>query len=239
MENIRLIEKYLDNELKGEQFASFQKMVVEDKAFAEMVNLHHEVNTSILDNDIIEFRKQVSAILNKRKYGPVKKIIKILLPIAALIIGTIALIHFYGYTEFNNAFETYYKPYETDIVIRSAANKISEINNLSPYILYDKGEYQKAFDMLEDSVTDKPANYKASFFYGLCALELKQYNIAEENFIAVIKDSINSTFRIHAEWYLSMLYLKNNNPEKAKHHLKNLSNEHYYALKAKKILKKY
>jgi hypothetical protein len=36
-----------------------------------------------------------------------------------------------------------------------------------------------------------------------------------------------------------MLYLKNNYPNKARQHLENLSGEHYYASKAKKILKKY
>lgn len=238
MEDIRLIEKYLDNELKGDQLASFQKLLREDKEFNHKVNLHREVNLCILDNDVIELREQISAYFQPKKKlsGTITKII---LPIAALLIVGLALIHFYTKTEFNDVFSIYYKPYEADVVIRSATNNMAKIHNLTPYLLYNKGDYRQAFEILEDSVNDKPDNYKANFFYGLCALELNDFTTAEKSLITVIKDSINPTFKIHAEWYLSMLYLKNNNPEKAKQHLKNLSYEHYYASKAKKILKKY
>lgn len=239
MKDIRLIENYLDNDLKGEQLSSFQKLLKEDKELADKVCLHQDINTSILEDDIAELRQQIKGHFLTEKKLPIKTVMKYVLPVAATLIIGLALIHTINKSEYEDIYTVYYKPYEADVVIRTALNNVAKRKNLTPYLLYNKGKYQEAFEMLEDSVNDKPENYRANFFYGLCALELNNFIVAEKSLTNVIKDSINPTFKVHAEWYLSMLYLKNNNPEKARQHLENLSGEHYYASKAKKILKKY
>jgi tetratricopeptide (TPR) repeat protein len=238
MKDIRLIENYLDNDLKGEQLESFQKSLKEDKEFANKVCLHQEVNSCILEDDIVELRQQVSGYFLPGK-NPYMTIVKFVLPVAAALVIGLALIHTYNIGNYGDAYTAYYKPYEADVVIRTSLNDVAKQKDLTPYLLYNKGKYKEAFEMLDDSVSDKPENYRANFFYGLCALELDDFNTAEKSLTTVFRDSINPTFKVHAEWYLSMLYLKNDYPDKARQHLKNLTGEHYYASKAKKILKKY
>lgn len=234
MENIRLIENFLDNNLEGEKLIAFQKKLENNNDFKDLVELHKDINTSILDDDVYSFRIQLTELIQQNNTN--RRLIHFLIPVAALIIGGLALLHFYGETNFNDVFSTYYEPYEADLIIRSAENNLRNLNNT--YLLYEKGEYQEAFDKLQEYSMKEPGNSKTAFFLGLSAIELGKYQIAEESFISIIEGAGKSSYKVHAQWYLSLLYLKQNLPEKAKPYLLNLSHEYYYAQKAKKILKK-
>jgi hypothetical protein len=234
MENIRLIENFFDNNLEGEKLVAFQKKFENDNDFKNQVELHKDINTSILEDDIYSFRIQLADLIQKNKTN--RRPIHFLFPVAALIIGGLALLHFYNETNFNDVFSTYYRPYEADLIVRSAGNSLTNLNNT--YLLYEKGEYQEAFDKLQEYSLEEPENYKSAFFLGLSAIEIGKYQIAENSFIRIIDGIGKSSYKVHAKWYLSLLYLKQNLPEKAKPYLLSLSHEYYYAKKAKKILKK-
>ncbi len=234
MENVRLIENFLDNNLEGEKLVAVQRKLENDNDFKDLVELHRDINASILDDDVYDFRIQLTELMQQNNTN--RRLIHFLIPVAALIIGGLALLHFYNETNFNDVFSTYYEPYEADFIIRSAENNLKSLNNT--YQLYEKGEYQKAFDKLQEYSLKEPGNTKTSFFLGLSAIELGKNQIAEKNFIKIIEGADNSSYKIHAQWYLSLLYLKHGLPEKARPYLLNLSHEYYYAQKAKKILKK-
>ena len=135
------------------------------------------------------------------------------------------------------AFANYYQPYETDLNTRSKEINYSDIR--FAYVLYQKGDYNTAYEMLNDYNKKVNHNYTALFYFGLSALELNKFNDAEESLKEVSIDS-NTSYSLHADWYLSMLYLKFDRPFQAENYLEHLaSGNNYYTKKARKILRKY
>jgi TolA-binding protein len=236
MENIRLIEKFLKDELNAEERSKFLSDLRNNDELKQHVEFHKEINESILDVETIEFREQLKGLLstNKRSFG--KRHLAILSGVAALIIFVFSLANVLNNPDLQHAYNIYYKPYDSDFLIRSGDKSNSNIEKA--YLLYQKGEYKTGYNLLSNYLEDNPNDYIAEYYYGLCAIELGNYNVAERSFQKVIQDCV-SPYNLHAQWYLSLTYLKINDYKQAKPLLLNLAKDPYYASKAKKILRKY
>jgi len=257
MRSTILIEKYLAGTLKGEKLRNFKKELKNSSELQDLVILHKEINESIDEHEIIKFKNKLNKIYSRfRKTEdddarelmlgpvPVKKILtpqKRIVIIAAsftLIIIIGLLLYKSGgkvYSD-NELYSMYYKPYEPDIIIRSDSEKFRDLENA--ILLYDKADYNTAFNKFINIIIQDSNNYLAQFYLGLTCMELNKFDAAIEQFTS-ISENWESPFRYHLEWYLALCYLKNNNKEEAKALLLQIKSENrYYKIKAEEILDK-
>ena len=98
----------------------------------------------------------------------------------------------------------------------------------------------KALNVKHDRINKENFNnIAANYYQGLCALELNKSEVAAESFQTVIAEG-DYAYSLHAKWYLSLLYLKTEQHQKAKLLFEELAeNPNFYAERSRKILKKH
>jgi len=235
MNTIRLIETYLENKLEGKELEEFLERLEKDNLFKEEVELHREVNESILD-DCQELRTQIKGLMPGKKRS-IYRVIGIFSALAAVFIIGVTIFSITGRPRADKAFENFYQPYETDLITRSNEKIQSDLKYA--YVSYQNKDYKTSFELLKNQGSSIECNCTAMFYFGLSALELNKFTEAETSLQKVSTNS-NSYYSLHANWYLSMLYLKYNQSKEAKNYLEQLVNSNnFYTRKAKKILRKY
>jgi hypothetical protein len=242
MKKTKMIETYLDGNLNETEKAEFNKLLIEDNCLASEIILHKEVNEAILDNEIHEFREKVyklissSAEKSSRFLLFPKKLIKY--PVAAsivLLIG-ISLWQVFSLESPDKIYADYYKAYQPDISVRSINTTTDKIQ-LS-YLLYQEGDYESSFEILNNYLAENADNQTARFYLGMNAIELGKIDFAIAELKKIEQDE-TTPYAIHARWYLAMTYLKSKNPDEARIYLKSLrKEENFYSEKAREVLKK-
>ncbi len=236
MKTTEMIETYLEGNLKGLELDEFQKLMKEDASFSNKVKLHDEINMSIKDDDLQDFRQLLGKMMRKRFSSKIRYINIISSAAAAVFLITVSIFSLTKVSSIDKVYNDFYAPYQTDLYSRSA--NVDTRNFEQGYFLYQKGEYVKAFKLFDKYKTVQN-NCTAQFYYGLCALEVEKYDITEQSMLTIIKEN-DSPFSLHAKWYLSLLYLKTDRTSKAIPILKELAAyDNYYSVKAESVLKRY
>lgn len=131
-------------------------------------------------------------------------------------------------------FAQYYQPYQLNYQVRSA--EVSEINLQQAYQEYDKKNFSQAIALFDKVMrTDNTLQ----FYKGISNIESGKLNEA----VKVLEESLenkSNTYFSQTHWYLSLAFLKLNQPEKAKLHLlwllKNLEIDNIYRNNASAVL---
>ncbi|MBN2485642.1 MAG: hypothetical protein JXB34_06685 [Bacteroidales bacterium] len=237
MKTIRLIENYLEGTLGQQELEDFLKETENSGMFKAEVEFHKEVNDSIVDSSF-ELREQIQGLMPGNKKHTLR-IISLLAPIAAIFIMALSLINITRQPQTDKVLKNYYNPYQTDLNTRSS-NAFKE-EHLKAYALYQENNFKASYELLKQLNSKKPGatNYASLLYFGLSALEIGRLDEAEASLKKVSSDS-NSAYALHANWYLAMLHLKNNNPAEAEKYFEKLAaKENFYSNKAKRILKKH
>ena len=242
MKKTRMIETYLDGSMSKEERKITDALLAENASFSAEIEFYRYINEAILDNEAIAFRNNIITLFDNiepeklKTKTPLMRYIKY--PVAATILGLIGLslfqiLNLKGPEEL---YSMYYKPYQTDISTRSVINSTDK-TQLS-YILYQEGNFEVSFDILNNYLSENPDDQAARFYYALNAIELNKNELAISELNTLMENTI-SPFSLHAKWYLTMLYLKTDQTQKAKEYLLQLSkDDNFYREKATKILKK-
>ena len=256
MKSTILIEKYLDGTLKGNKLKDFEKNMNNSDELKKLVIIHKEVNESIECEDVIRFRnkldyiyslfrksenhKEKDSVIGLRQQNKVGLFVKYRLLIAAsislfIIIGAL-FFYMLKAKEYTNdeLFSMYYQPYTHDISRGSDSHILSDLE--SAIILYDNFNYQQAHKEFSFINEQYDENYLAKFYYGLTCIEMEEFDKAIQQFENIL-ENWESPFVYHAEWYLLLCYLKNNNKEKALILLQTIEQGNkYYKKRAEEIL---
>jgi len=87
-------------------------------------------------------------------------------------------------------------------------------NIVEAVIKFQQKDFAKA-SVLFKSILDKDnSNIAVWFYYGISNIETRNYNNSINAFTTIIKQNDNLYIE-HAEWYLGLCYLKNNQKDKA------------------------
>ncbi len=236
METLNEIDDYLMGNLSTEEKERFSAELKKNKELADLVKFHKEVNESIIDNEVVELRGKINNLLLSNNKTSKLKLIHFFYSIAAILLIAFTITSLLREPNYAKAYTCFYQPYETDINVRSDSYKAEDLD--FALILYQKGEYQASFELLQNYNQSVFNNHKAQFYLGLCAIELKKYEIAEESLLEVL-NSDDPSLNLHSKWYLGLIYLQTEQPEKAITFFNELKQEqNYYTKKATNILKK-
>jgi tetratricopeptide (TPR) repeat protein len=235
-----LIENYISGTLSEVQQKELENLMITDNSFIEEIKLYREVDQAILDDDLHKYRQKVKDLCSDPKsktsgYFRIKKnLIKLSVAASIIFLIGISLWQIIVRQSPDKIYTSFYRPYEADFSIRSS-EIITDKIQLS-YMLYQKGDYETCFNILDNYLARNYDNFTARFFYGMSALELGKTKLAIEQ-LSEVESNVSTPYSIHARWYLSMVYLKTDNLDLAKKYLNILvAEDNFYSEKAKSVL---
>ena len=212
------IENYLNNDLPGTDKEQFEKELQENEELRNEVQLHREMQTAIGDADTIAFRKKIEPLSSEKRS---KKSISSssILKIAAVFIVILATTFFLIQSKNNNGnglFQDYYVLYPVEDLLRGQSANEQRQQLLKKY---SNMEFAEIVDDLESLSAEFPEDSSLQMYLGNCYLNTGADTKAVSLFDKIPADSKHYD---HAQWYLALAYLKEENREMAKKTLEHI-----------------
>ena len=222
MDREELIQGFLKNTLTEVQLKTFHKLLKEDPEFNTDFEYHQDLHYALSKFEADSLKQHLKTI-EKDAYQDAtaqqRKTSKWYMSAAAvLLIGLTALFFLNRSKDFYNS---YYRAYPNvyQPIVRSAFDQ--------PYYqafqAYENQNYSAAADEFK-SLLQQEDNPNLRFYLSICQLELKNYLEAQKN----LEDLRHVDFNLNAEsqWYLALIYLKQDQKVKAKNQLVELQEKH-------------
>jgi tetratricopeptide (TPR) repeat protein len=103
-------------------------------------------------------------------------------------------------------------------------------------MLFNAKNYDSTIPLITKYLTTHTQETKLNVVMAMCKMEKNNFAEAENILQDVIKQ--NNTYKEKAQWYLAMLFLKQNNKSKVLEVIKSFDTSHFYYAKGQDILKK-
>jgi tetratricopeptide (TPR) repeat protein len=112
-------------------------------------------------------------------------------------------------------------------------------NIVDAVIKFQQKDYATASDLFKKILNKDDSNIAVWFYYGIANIETQNYDNSINAFTTIIKQNDNLYIE-HAEWYLGLCYLKNNQKDKALDQFVAIASnpENFHHQEAKNILEK-
>lgn len=238
-----LIQKYLLDNLKGEDVTAFDLLFKEPEFRSEvllqfnlMKNLaNHRIDS--LSDLMAEAKAEIESTPSGKasnKAVQAKSSFSFLKLFLLAIILAGALFFFYkifgSNTDSNVLFNKYYAVAQVENVQRGNTSSQLEENYLDALVLYSEGNFEKALNNFQG--VDNPSE-RNILYQAICFLELNQISKAT-SLLSNLQSNPNKPLAQEADWYLSLLHLKNENESSSAKILKSIQSDpsHMYYEKA-------
>jgi tetratricopeptide (TPR) repeat protein len=257
MEELEMIMRYLDGEVIGEDKLLFEYELSINSTLREKFRLVKDVDKVLADEELFSFVGKLNkAHMLHNALESDDSTLDVQLPresskvvflkswkfMAAASVTLLFAISSISYLYLSNSptdslFNEYYQHYDAAMVTRSISP--AESGDLVMAIQdYDKSNYKAAIVKFEKIIQADATNTAARFFVGVSYIEVKNYTKAIENLQYVINKN-DTAFVEHAQWYLALCFVKNNQKGDALPLLNKIaSSSNYYKPQAMDILKK-
>jgi len=243
MSDLITSQKYLDGELTLKEKKKFESRLEHELVLNEELVLIKELDEVLGDKELLEFENKIRSLIleQKRIQKTIKNKYKLIFSGKFLIAASVILIlGFLSYIyvistkpDINKIYNQYYVKYDPDITKRSES--LSENLFAKALEQYMDQNYEVAIRMFNEMIANEENKLLASFYSGLCCMELREYKKALNYFNAI--NNSDSIIQIHSEWYTALSYLKLNDINKSKELFVVLVREKgYYSEMANKIL---
>lgn len=244
---IKRIDEYLMSYLDSKEQLEFEELFNEDQRLKSEVLLNKEINSAILEKDIINLRATLGDVINEeQKDTKIRQLIpnrfnkktSRLIGAAASVAAVISVGAMTLNQEKTSAKELYqntYKPYEATGLYRSGAIATPEMVGID---FYNEKNYPEALNRFKIVLKNNADHPMCNFYSGLCYQQLGEYNKAIMAFQNVINEHDN-LFIEQAQWYKALSQLQINDLKRAYQSFSLIvKNNGYYSKNAKDILKK-
>jgi tetratricopeptide (TPR) repeat protein len=212
------IEQYLANEMAPSERIAFKKELRSNPELAEELKLSQNIDSALMRDDIIELRLKLIAAINAGR------VVKEEVPIVQMynrkwwyaaasmlvLCAVAATLYLQAPRNISNdsLFTQYYN--SENIIDQTRGDQ----NIVEAVIKFQQKDFRTA-SVLFKSILDKDnSNIAVWFYYGISNIETKNYDNSIKAFNTIIKQNDNLYIE-HAEWYLGLCYLKNNQKDKA------------------------
>jgi hypothetical protein len=245
-EKFQLLDDYINGSLSAEQKAIVNQELQHNPAFAQEIALHRDMLIG-LEKAVDQEWKNHFALLDKQSVNAEE----VTVPEAKIIplnrtsyywwsgLAACLLVGYFFYFLLNTGnkneklFAQYYEPYMIASVQRNAGAGGTKEQAMQAY---ENGNYQEAAKLFTACVSVTPPDVSCTFYLGLASIETKELVKAEKYLSEVVNQPAND-YRTRARWYLALVYLKQEQTEKAAELLKQLQLEQgFYRKKATKLL---
>jgi tetratricopeptide (TPR) repeat protein len=237
------IDQFLANEMAPAERAAFKNELRSNPDLARELKLAQTIDSAILRDDVIELRQKLIAAINagkgsKTEVPVVRMNTRKWWYAAASLLALVAVsATLYLQTNRNlstdSLFTQYYNSENIVDLTRGDENIVDAV------IKFQQKDYATASDMFKKILTKDDSNIAVWFYYGIANIETQNYENSINAFTTIIKQNDNLYIE-HAEWYLGLCYLKNNQKDKALDQFVAIASnpENFHHQEAKNILEK-
>lgn len=253
------MNQYISNELTGKALLEFEQLLSENNELAKEVALYKKIDQTLMAKKSTQNKEELKTLFKQfgSKYisNPIEKetpakvfelekeetlykaktnkgVLRWLVPVIGVAAAAAFLIFFIGLGETGpqQLAQQYFEPYIFEATFRN-----DRADNLTlAQQAYDKKEYQKALNLLNEY----PNNTSALMAKGNCEFLLDEYEKAIETFKQLSNKKIDVHQKAKAQWYLALSYLKLEKVNEAKKSLQLFTKDSNYYSRAQTILKK-
>ena len=221
------IERYLQGMLTPAERERFETEMKEDAALREEVALHKQLMSSIETESVRQLLEQIHEG-NFERETPVVSIRHRRSYTFIAVAASLALLILSGWWYINSQvsqpaslYAAYFSPAAGLPTTLSYTNDARFSEGM---ISYKLGAYAEAREWWQPLLQADPANDTLNFYMGVAALADEQTDGAI-NYLSKVVEENNSIYYADARWYLALAYLLDENKEKVKTILQDLSEE--------------
>jgi len=240
----KLIDYYFNKELSHREKRDFDRLMETDREFREYIEFEENIRKAINQEDIIDFRRKISnTVRSKHRKNLIQKYTYKYWKYAATIVffAGVSVSALFFINNQNNPDRLFDKAFNSSKIhiSRSPVSSASNATIVEAMLNYHEGNYNNAIGYFEQLLKQNPDNIAVRFYLGISHMETENFDEATEKFRFILSDQDNLYIE-HAEWYLSLCFLKNDELDKAINHLTIISQnpQNYYSKNASKLLKK-
>lgn len=237
------IEQFLANEMAPSERTAFKNELRSNPDLARELKLAQAIDSAILSDDVIDLRQKLIAAINAGK-GSEKEVPVVRINTrkwwyaAASLLALVAVsATLYLQTNRNlstdSLFSQYYNSENIVDITRGDENIVDAV------IKFQQKDYSTASMMFKKILDKDESNIAVWFYYGISNIETQNYQNSIKAFNTIINQNDNLYIE-HAEWYLGLCYLKNNQKDKAMDQFVAIASnpENFHQQEAKNILEK-
>jgi len=223
---------------------NFEKEVNSNPELAGELKLSRNIDAALRRDDIIDFRKKlVAAHMESKKVHhevPVVRmhVKKFWYAAASLILlAAIGSTLYFSVPRGNSTDTLFNEYYSADNLVD--VTRAGDANIVEAVIKFQGKDYPMAARLFDNILQKDNGNIACWFYYGISCIETENYAKAEKAFNHIISDDQNLYIE-HAEWYLGLTFLKNNQVSKAKAQFEKIASnpDNFHRKDAKNLLQK-
>jgi len=212
------IEQYLANEMAPSERVAFKKELKSNPELAEELQLSQNIDSALMRDDIIDLRQKLIAAIDA------SKVVKAEVPVVRMytrkwwyaaaslvaLVAVAATLYLQTPSRITNdsLFSQYYN--SENIIDQTRGDQ----NIVEAVIKFQQKDFASASQLFKSILDKDNTNIAVWFYYGIANIETKNYDNSIKAFTTIIKQNDNLYIE-HAEWYLGLCYLKNNQKDKA------------------------
>lgn len=209
------IEQFLADEMAPTERTAFIKELKNNPDLAEELKLSQSIDAALLRDDILGLRKQlIDASKANTNKTPVKRLItnKWWYAAASVVVVFALSTTLYLQNKHNVSNDSLFSQYYTseNIIDQTRGDE----NIVEAVIKFQQKDFVSASDLFKKILEKDNSNIAVWFYYGIANIETKNFNNSIKAFNNII-DQNDNLYIEHAEWYLGLCYLKNNQKDKA------------------------
>jgi tetratricopeptide (TPR) repeat protein len=258
--HIDLIEKYLDDNLEGDELTLFDETLERDEEFVREINdmelliagIRNSAKSTTIEEKLARFDANIkimedneeptihNSILNFERIKKYSWAIAASITLALVV--SISLINIEQTPSHRKIYAEYYQPFENFGKKRAPENLTKDYWKEALHN-YDEGKYQQALDCFDKiivtdykNLVNDPRYSLYKLYKGNTLMKLDRHQEAATLFEGIIQDDAGMTMQ--AKWYLAMCYLYENDSENLISTLEEIARveESSYSAKAKEVL---
>jgi len=237
------IEQYLANEMAPHEKVAFRKELQKDPTLAQELKLSQSIDSALLREDVIDLTKKLIAAVNANR--EIKAEIRVVnlyarkwwYAAASLLVLCAVAATLFLQTNRRVTNDSLFSQYYTseNIVDQTRGDQ----NIVEGVIKFQQKDFAKASALFKNILDQDNSNIAVWFYYGISNIETRNYSNSINAFKTIILQNDN-LYVEHAEWYLGLCFLKNNQKEKAISQFKVVATnpDNFHRQEAKNILEK-
>jgi Tfp pilus assembly protein PilF len=212
------VEQYLAKEMAPSERTAFRMELKSNPDLADELKLSQNIDSALMRDDIIELRQKLIAAIHANRI--VKEEVPVVrmytrkwwyaaASLAALVAVAATLYLQVPRTVTNDKLFTEY--YNSENIVDQTRG---DQNIVEAVIKFQQKDFATASQLFKSILDKDNTNIAVWFYYGISNIETKNYDNSIKAFTTIINQNDNLYIE-HAEWYLGLCYLKNNQKDKA------------------------
>jgi tetratricopeptide (TPR) repeat protein len=238
------VEQFLSGDMGHAERENFENEVASNRELAGELKFSKSIDAVLKREDIIDFRKKlIAARMEGKKVQHEVPVIRMHVKKFWYAAASLILLAAIGSTLYfsvprGNATDTLFKEYySADNLVN--VTRAGDANIVEAVIKFQEKDFAVAASQFNNILKNDNGNIACWFYYGISCIETENFTQAEKAFNKIISDNQN-LYVEHAEWYLGLTYLKNNQINKAKTQFETIASnpDNYHRKDAANLLKK-